>query len=587
MALDGITVSAAVSELRRVLLNGYISKIAQPDKDELMLTIKTQGNGSNRQSRLLISVGASLPFIYLTEINKPSPAVAPAFTMLLRKYLQGGRIVSVTQPSLERIIRIGIEHRDELGDLKIRTLVIELMGKYSNIIFIDEEETVIDSIKRIPATVSSVREVLPGRPYFIPGAEGKLDPMQDITEEEFIEAVFGKPTTVIKALYGTFTGFSPFAASELCYRADRIDGDAATISIDKIHRKTLYIEYRAFLDDIKKESFTSCIIYDRGEPIEFSVFEPTQNEDMEIRRFETVSNVLERFYAEKDQYTRIRQHSSDLRKIVSNAIERTAKKIDLQRKQLKDTEKMEKYRIYGELINTYGYQVPDGESSFEAENFYTGETVKVPLDPQLSVHENANRYFDRYQKLKRTKEAVSAQIGESEMALSHLQSIQASLTITSDESGLTQIARELADTGYMKYRSVKKREKEVSRPFHYISSDGYDIFVGKNNYQNDELTFKNSSGSDWWFHSKKFPGSHVLMKVNGALPEEIPDRAFNEAGRLAAYYSTGRGQEKVEIDYTQKKNVKKPGGAAPGFVVYYTNYSMAIDSDISGIRLVE
>lgn len=583
MAFDGITVAAVACELQRHLKDGRIYKISEPEEDELLITVKTQGGG---QERLLISAGASLPFIYLTDRNLMSPVTAPAFTMLLRKHLQNGRIISITQPGLERIINICVEHRDEMGDLRSKTLAVELMGKYSNIIFTEENGTIIDSIKHVPASMSSVREVLPGRSYFIPETQDKLDPTKNVTYEVFADAVFSGADTVIKALYGRFTGISPCEASELACRAG-IDGNVSTAAADEEARKRLYAEFSKLMEAVRSEAFSPVIIYDGTVPREFSAMDMQQYSDLKAVHFDSISTVLEKFYAEKNAVTRIRQRSSDLRRITANALERAAKKYDVQLKQLKDTEKMDKFRVYGELINTYGYNVEPGAKSFEADNYYTGEKMTVPLDPLLDVHENSSRYFDRYQKLKRTKEAVTVQLKETGAALEHLKSIQTSLDIALEEADLLQIADELADSGYMKKRAGKKKERVKSRPFHYRSSDGYDIYVGKNNYQNDELTFKMSSGNDWWFHSKKFPGSHVLLKVGQGDPDAVPDSTFNEAGRLAAYYSSGRGQQKVEIDYTLKKNVKKPGGGAPGFVVYYTNYSMAIDSDISGISTVE
>ena len=582
MAYDGITVSAVTSELDRVLKDGHISKISEPFKDELLLTVKIQGGGL---ARLLISVGASLPFVYLTDENLPSPATAPAFTMLLRKHLQGGRIISVTQPGLERVINIDIEHRDEMADLRVKTLTVELMGKYSNIIFRDDEDTIIDSIKRVPASVSSVREVLPGRKYFIPETQGKSSPLVDITQDEFISTVFSKGSSVIKALSGSYTGISANFASELAFRCG-IDGDMSCASVDVDLRFKLYDEFSRAMEDVKSGHYCPCIIMNLDEPVDFTAYEPTQYRDLEVRHEESISKVIEEFYREKDIYSKARSRSADLRRIVSTAIERTAKKLDIQEKQLKSTEKMDKYRVYGELINTYGYSVEDGSSSFEAENYYTGEMITVPLDKDLTVHENANRYFERYNKLKRTREAASAQIETSKMELEHLKSVQASLDIALNEADLRQIADELHKTGYIKKRTVDKKNKEKSEPLHFVSSDGFDIYVGKNNTQNDEITFKLGSGSDWWFHAKKFPGSHVLLKVNGLTEEEIPDRAFNEAGALAAYYSSAKGQEKVEIDYLQRKNVKKPAGAAPGFVVYYTNYSMVSRPEISCKQII-
>ena len=302
-----------------------------------------------------------------------------------------------------------------------------------------------------------------------------------------------------------------------------------------------------------------------------------------------MSEVLKRYYAERDAVTRIRQRSTDLRKIVSTTLERAVKKYDIQQKQLRDTQKKDKFRIYGEMLNTYGYSASPGDKSLTCINYYDNSEIVIPLDPQKTALENAQKYFDRYQKLKRTEEAVSAQLIETKNDIDHLESIQNSLDIAENEADLKDIRRELADSGYIKKHASRKGSgrTESSKPLHYISSDGYDLYVGKNNYQNDQLTFKFASGNDWWFHSKKFPGSHVILRVGQGDPDNLPDRVFNEAGALAAYYSKGRGQSKVEIDYVKKKEVKKPAGSKPGFVVYYTNYSMAIDSDISALKLVK
>ena len=300
--------------------------------------------------------------------------------------------------------------------------------------------------------------------------------------------------------------------------------------------------------------------------------------------YSSMSELLEHYYAEKNTLTRIRQKSSDLRRIVQTALERNVKKYDLQLRQMQDTEKRETYRIYGELLNTYGYGAEPGAKSLEALNYYTNETITIPLDPTLTATENAKKYFDKYNKLKRTSEALSQLTEEVKSEIDHLESISASLDIALHEEDLAEIKEELTESGYIRRKGGGKKQKVTSRPFHYISSDGFHIYVGKNNYQNDELTFKFATGNDWWFHAKKIAGSHVVVKLGNA--EELPDRTFEEAARLAAYYSKGRDQEKVEIDYVQKKHVKKPGGAKPGFVVYYTNFSMAIDSDISGIQQV-
>lgn len=577
MAFDGIAIANLVYELKEKLPNGRIYKIAQPETDELILTIKSSGG----QNRLLISASASLPLIYLTENNKPSPLTAPNFCMLLRKHLSNGRITSITQPGLERIINFEIEHLNELGDLCKKYLIVEIMGKHSNIIFCDAEHTIIDSIKHVPAHMSSVREVLPGRDYFIPQTQDKKNPL-DANQEEFCEAVFSKPIPLAKAIYTSFTGISPAAAQEICYRAS-IDSSKPANVLAENEQLHLYRIFTNLIDDIKSNQFQPNIVYKAEEPIEFASISLTHFEDMTSVPYPSISNVLETYYASKNAITRIRQKSYDIRHVVQVALERSIKKYDLQLKQLNDTGKRDKYKVYGELLNTYGYNVEEGAQELEALNYYTNEMIKIPLDPTLTPKENAKKYFDKYNKLKRTFEALSTLTNETKDEIDHLDSISTSLDIALTEDDLVQLKEELMEYGYIKRKGFNKKIKIKSKPFHYISSDGYHIYVGKNNFQNEELTFKFATGNDWWFHAKGIPGSHVILKANGG---EVPDKTFEEAGRLAAYYSKGRGSDKIEIDYIEKKHVKKPSGAKPGFVVYYTNYSLLIDSNISGIELI-
>lgn len=586
MAFDGITTAAVADEIKRRALNGRIYKIAQPENDEILLTIKT---GEGTTERLFISVSASLPFVYFTDQNKKSPDKAPNFCMVLRKHMQNGRITSVLQPGLERVIKIGVEHRDEMGDMKEKFLCIELMGKYSNIIFIDEDNKVIDSIKHISESVSSVRTVLPGRDYFIPETRGKKDPLKVAGSSDFMSTIRKTAMPVYKALYSNYTGISPVEGSELCFRAG-IDGTMSTASVSDSEAEKLYSCFSELTDDINNARFMPEIIYDQNKvPVDFAAVHLSQYEDMNTLRLDSVSQVLERFYAEKNRSERIRQRSADTRKIVSNIIERDAKKYDIQLKQLESTKKKDKYRVYGELINTYGYSCAEGDKSLTCTNYYDNEEITIPLDPDKTALENAQKYFDRYQKLKRTEEAVTGQLKETKADMDHLLSVQASLDMIENEADLNEIRRELMEAGYIRGKGLSKGKKkeEAGKPLHFISSDGYDLYVGKNNFQNDYLTFKLATGNDWWFHSKKFPGSHVILKVGRGDPDKVPDRAFNEAGALAAYFSKGRGQSKVEIDYVLKKEVKKPAGSKPGFVVYYTNYSMAIEPGIEGLTEAE
>lgn len=578
MAFDGITVAALVQELRDNLTGGRIAKIAQPEPDELLLTIKTPAG----QRKLYISASASLPLIYLTDENKLSPMTAPNFCMLLRKHIGNGRITSISQPKLERIISLHIEHLNELGDLCEKKLIIEIMGKHSNIIFCDDKDMILDSIKHVSAQMSSVREVLPGRTYFIPDTMEKSDPLS-VNEKKFLDTLKEKPVPLGKAIYTSFTGISPVIAEDICFLAG-LDSQLPASELDEDTFLHLFRQFSYYMDDIRGCHFHPCIYYDGTSPKDFGAVALSHFSNYTKQEFTSISEVLNTYYATKNTLTRIRQKSADLRHVVQTALERNRKKYDLQKKQLRDTENREKYKVYGELIHTYGYNLAPNSRELTALNYYTNEEITIPLDPTLTPAENAQKYFNKYNKQKRTFEALTELIQETADDIHYLESISNSLDIALTEADLIQLKEELMQTGYVRRKYTKKKEKITSRPMHYISSDGYHMYVGKNNLQNEELTFSFANGNDWWFHAKGAPGSHVIVKTGG---DELPDRTFEEAGRLAAYYSKNRGSDKVEIDYVEKKHVKKPNGSKPGFVVYYTNYSLVIDSDISNLKTVQ
>ena len=399
-------------------------------------------------------------------------------------------------------------------------------------------------------------------------------------ESAFIEKITAKPLPLAKAIYTAFTGVSPAAATEICY----LSGMDSSASLDDQSGETLrklYEQFSIYFSYVKEGCFTPAIYYDGQEPKEFSALPMAHFGAYTRKDFTSMSQVLETYYSSKNTLTRIRQKSADLRHIVQTALDRSRKKCDLQLRQLDDTKNREKYRVYGELIHTYGYNLEEGARQLEALNYYTNEMVTIPLDAAKTPQENAQRYFDKYNKQKRTVEALSKFVQETQDDIAYLDSVSTALDIARTEEDLAEIKEELIGSGYMRRKFTKKKVKIKNAPLHYLSSDGFHMYVGKNNFQNDELTFGFAVGNDWWFHVKDAPGSHVIVKSNGA---ELPDRTFEEAGRLAAYYSKARGGEKVEIDYVEKKHVKKPKGAKPGFVVYYTNYSLIIDSDISQIQ---
>lgn len=572
MALDGIVIAALVKELRDTLLGGHIQKIAMPEKNELLLTVKNHA----AQHRLLISCEASLPLLYLQAENKPSPLTAPGFAMLLRKHIGSGKITAVEQLGLERIVRIETTQLNELGDIAPRALYTELMGKYSNIIFTDENDVILDSMRRVPASVSSLREVLPGRPYFVPEKLQKTNPLE-LSETNFTAALTAQGSLPLdRALSSAFSGISSLIAQEVLFRTSLEPREVfGGLSAEK--RNALYSVFSFLMEAVRTERFEP-VMYLRDEvPVEFSALplETLKAEGLEARRYTSVSELLYSYYALRAESSRMRQKSSDLRRLVQNHLERSQRKRILQEKQLADSQKKEKYRIYGDLLNSYAYQIPTGADHYVAENFYDeNRPLRIPLDKNLSPAENAKKYFDRYAKLKRTELAVGAELEKTVQEEAHLASVLTALELATEESDLAEIREELAAFQYVKRQRTqkgKRPQKIQSHPLHFRSSDGFDIFVGKNNYQNEELTFKVASGSDWWFHAKGMPGSHVIVKANG---QELPDRCFEEAAALAAYYSKGRDQDKVEIDYLQRRNVKKVNGAPPGFVIYHSNWSM-------------
>lgn len=577
MAFDGVVISNIVYDLKEKLTGGRIYKIYQPENDELNIVIK-----NNKDSyRLMLSADASLPLIYILGLSKENPMSAPNFCMLLRKHIGNGRIIDVMQPGFERIVEFTIEHLDEMGDVCRKKLIIEIMGKHSNIIFTDHKGMIIDSIKHVSHLVSSVREVLPGRRYEYPPDGGKINPME-LDRGLFDSTVMTKTADACKAIYTSLTGFSPVVANEICYRADidpRTSVEELGEGADRLYKCTMDI-----VDQIKRRDYDPVIVFDGYKPVEFSSVMLTMYSDKQIEHRNSISELLDEYYYRKALVTRMRQKSTDLRRIVQTAIERTSRKYDLQMKQLKDTENREKYKVYGELINTYGYSVKQGEKSFKALNYYTNEEIIIPLDSQIPVMDNAKRYFAKYNKQKRTCEALTKLTVETREELEHLQSVQAFLDMAVDEAALAEVKEELTMCGYIRghYGSKNNKKKVKSKPYHYVSSDGFHMYVGKNNLQNDELTFKFANGKDMWFHAKKMPGSHVIVKLMEA--DELPDQTYEEAARLAAYYSSGRTNPKVEIDYTERKNLKKPAGAKPGFVIYHTNYSMVAEPDISGIQ---
>ena len=610
MAFDGICVAAVVRELNERLNGGRITKIAQPEKDEITVTVKNE----TATERLFINVSAGMPFCYLTDENKPSPMTAPNFCMVLRKHLQGGRIIGIEQPGLERVIRIRVEHLDEMGDLCERVLIFELMGKHSNLILTDQGNTVLDAIKHVSAMVSSVREVLPGREYFIPFTEEKTDPLLCLRNEgeetlrvKFDEAM-NKPLPVFKRIYSGFTGLSPSLAMEMC-NASGVDGERDFT--EESGKDALFDVLLSVLAKVEEGDYTPAVLYENGRIRDFCVLFPGAEgrpgktgagafgdvTDGAVF-YESVSEMLMRFYSDKNKADVMRNKTADLRHHLQTILERDYKKADLQQKQMKDAGNREKYRIYGELLNAYGHEIKEGAKQAEVFDYYENQNRIIPLDPTKTASENAVRYYEKYNKLKRTEIALTEQIRENEEEIEYLEGIMTFITIASTEEDLMQIRAELAERGYVKRIAAKGKnggrgksgKMPKAKPLHYRTPDGYDIYVGRNNLQNETVTFDIATGNDWWFHAKGVPGSHVVVKcsfANQAEEWDMPDEIFELAGAIALVNSKNKDMEKAEVDYLRRKNVKRPNKAAPGFVVYYTNYSLVAKTDLSGYVFVK
>ncbi len=583
MAFDGITINALSNELNTLLKDARITKIAQTEKDELIISLKSY----KENYKLLISANASLPLIYMTKTPKTSPLTAPNFCMLLRKHINSGKILSITQPGLERIIEIKIEHYNELGDLCQKVLIIEMMGKHSNIIFCEDNEDVnerkiIDSIKRISLLVSSVREVLPGKIYTRPKNE-KIDLL---TSDKVIlnEIFLIKNEDVVAAIYKSITGISPIIAANICERAN-INTQKTPFLLKENEKQKLIKELLELKKLIQNKAYKPYVIYENEEPKDFFVSDLsllTKNE--KILTFESVSEMLESYYKLKNILTRIKQKSYDLRRVAQTILDKDIKKLDIQNKQMQDTNKMEKYRLYGELISAYTYDISPQTKVYKAYNYNDETYLDIPLDEDLTPALNSKKYFEKYNRLKRTKIALEEIIKETQAQIDHLLSILSSIDLALEEDDLKLIKEEMIVSGYIKRKAADKKIKSINKPLRYTTKEGDEIIVGKNNLQNDEITFKLATGNDWWFHAKGIPGSHVIVKT---MKEELSDYTYELAAKAAGYYSKGRSLSKVEVDYTQKKNIKKPAGSKPGFVVYNSNYSMIIKPDIKELKIID
>ena len=570
MALDGFSISNIIYELKNTIIGGRVDKIYQPEKDEIVLQIRNKGNAY----KLLLTANASSPRLHFSNIQKENPINAPLFCMVLRKHLASGKIVDITQPNFERIVNIQVESINELGDYSIKTLIFEIMGKHSNIILIDDKNTILESIKHISFDKSSVREVLPSKTYVLPPSQDKKDPLKTNFDEFLYIIKNSIPTKIQQLIYKSYNGISPVLSSEICHNAD-IDPSKNIEELSNNQINDLYNSLNNIVMLNTQKQFNPQIIYNENESIlDFTVFDFNMFKHLNKKYFSSISELLEFFYKSKDLTYRLNQKSQDLKRLISQNIERCVKKKDIQQKTLKDIENRDTLKLYGELITSNIYAIKKGMTKVKLNNFYSEnfEEIEIRLDPNLTPAENAQKYFKKYNKEKRTFIALQDQIKQNNEELLYLESVLSSVSSCTDEYDIKEIRAELSEQGFLKRQKNSKNNKQKSskraKPLHYISSDGFHIYVGKNNTQNDELTLRFSKPLDMWFHTKDIAGSHVIVVSEG---KEIPNSTLNEAANLAAYYSKATNSSLVPVDYTPKKFIKKPNGAKPGMVIYETN----------------
>lgn len=577
MALDGIFLSKLKDELKEVIVGLRVDKVNQPTKDEIVLSLRGKGCAYS----LLCCVRADSPRLHLTAHKISNPPTPPMFCMLLRKYLTGAMIKDIRQLSLDRVIFIDFDATNEIGDRIDLTVCMEIMGKHSNFILLSEGK-VVDSIKRIDFSTSSVRQILPGLQYKFPPLQDKLN-----IETESVDSVYNRVVSyenkyLSSAVMMSVEGVSPIVAREISHRV--CFGDEEVSSLGEVQLEMLKNELKKMKENLHKADGFYMLITAEGKPKDLSYIDIKQYDDsFSVKKYDSASELLDDFYYERDRINRINHRGHELIKLMTNLVERTARKLSIQREELKKCADREQLKLYGELIVANLYQLQKGTSFYEVQNYYDDcKLIKIPCDPALSPTENQKKYYKEYRKAQTAEEMLTKLIAEGENELLYLESVLDEISRADTDSEISAIRMELSDAGYIKnIKGKKQKQPKELPPLEFRTSDGFRVLVGRNNVQNDKLSLKVASKSDMWLHTQKIPGSHVIIFGDG---RDISDEAIEEAAVIAAYHSKARDSSLVPVDYTRVKALKKPNGAKAGMVIYHEYYSIIVNPDKDAVE---
>ncbi len=572
MALDGAFLYAVKQELSS-LIGGRIDKIYQPSREEIIIAIRSEGS----TKKLLFSSGANCARVHITETSPENPKTPPMFCMLMRKHLGGGKLLSIRQDGLERILYFDFECMNEIGDMVKVTVAIEIMGRCSNIILISGEGRVIDAIRRVDAEMSRERMVLPGMTYTLPPKPEKISFLYS-EKEEIREKLFSLHNNDLsKCLVSTFEGISPLFARECVDRTSGKDMDLEDIDEKTFDKLCDYI-----FSEREKLLSGNCnftVLTDENNNLkDFCFTDIKQYGDlMTSKSFSTAGETLDKFYSERDNSNRLKQRSSDMIKFLSNTSERISRKLALQREELRECDLKDDLKLKGDLINANIWRLEKGQKKAVLENYYDdNKEIEITLDERLSPAQNAQKYYSEYRKSVNAEIKLTELIEKGEKELIYIDSVLDSLMRSTTENEVLLLRQELAEQGYLRLKSGKQKPPKELPPMEFVSSDGFKILVGRNNKQNDKLTLKTAEKTDIWLHTKDIPGSHVIICAEG---NEVPDNTITEAAVLAAYHSKGKNSAQVPVDYVEVRYVKKPAGAKPGMVIFTNNRTLYIKPD--------